>query len=196
MSEIADDALVVFTDGSYLQDIRGGAAAASLNEVRTATFTPPVAFSNNEMELMGIALTLRAAHFPVQPKSGQSLVKFLKNHMRRLPEGTSGKRRGKEDPPPNEFDSLTTGHLEIAEAGGGNLPTQNRTLPTQCFLHRFKRTVTKYCKECGVSETVSGFIFYCRRYRSQRKLFRTKVKTGKLRTNIHRANVSNVRVFR
>ncbi|KAG0140452.1 hypothetical protein CROQUDRAFT_100103 [Cronartium quercuum f. sp. fusiforme G11] len=251
MDERTNDALVVFTDGSYLQDTGGGAAAASLDEIRMATFTPPAAFSNNEMELMGITLgvahdsqaALRATHFPVQPKSGQSLVKFLKHQLRQLPEDatiylywtpghegiplnekadTAAKRAAKEEGrkthlptsltnllqatwnsltiPSSEFPSHTPSFkttakriadaFNILEKGQAAAIFQLRTghCPLNAYLHRFKRTTTKYRGTCGVPETVSHFLLYCRKYRSQRKAFRLRVKTEKLRTNVHNTN--------
>ncbi|KAG0139421.1 hypothetical protein CROQUDRAFT_666509 [Cronartium quercuum f. sp. fusiforme G11] len=270
VTERSDDALIVFTDGSYLQDTGGGAAAASTEEVRTATFTPPAAFSNNEMECMGIALgiaqfidrirtgdtekttiaifsdsqaALRAAHYPTRATSGQSLVKFLKSQFKRLPAGTNLElfwTPGHEGIPLNE--AADKAAKQAAEADGGkttlptsltnllqstwtllslsssDFPNHTRTFktaakkiadalnglekghaaaifqlrtghcPLNSYLHRFKRAPSKYCRTCGVPETVPHFLLYCRRYRSQRANFRKRIREEKIKVNLYNAN--------
>ncbi|KAG0140012.1 hypothetical protein CROQUDRAFT_665735 [Cronartium quercuum f. sp. fusiforme G11] len=264
VEERAESSLIIFTDGSLLQDKGGGAAAVSEEETRTA------AFSNNEMEYLGITLgiaqfrdhlrgkdcrktnlalfsdsqvALLAAHQPTQPTSGQYLVKFLKDQLRGLPEGTNldlfwtpgheGVALNEEADKAakgaamtdrsrtilpmslasllqttwnelsfsaSEFSShslnLKTSAKKIADAynklekGQAAAIFQLRTehCPLNDYLYRFKWSKTKYCSTCGVPETVPHFLLYCRRYRSQCALFRTKVKMEKLRLNFHNAN--------
>ncbi|KAG0146907.1 hypothetical protein CROQUDRAFT_656704 [Cronartium quercuum f. sp. fusiforme G11] len=61
--------------------------------------------------------------------------------------------------------------------------------PLNANLYRFKKSPTKLCRGCGVSETVAHFILYCTKYRFQRRNFRLKVKAEKLRTNLKYVNV-------
>ncbi|KAG0139215.1 hypothetical protein CROQUDRAFT_55049, partial [Cronartium quercuum f. sp. fusiforme G11] len=219
--------LVIFTDGSFLPEIGGGAAAASWDETRTDSFTPPDAFSNNEMELMGIALgvalfrdhlrnsdnrrtnlapfsdsqtALRATHSLLQPASGQSLTKFIKNQTRQLPDDATIDlfwTPGHEGIELNEVADTAAGRAAKTEGRRTRLPMslpsqaaaifQLRTghCPLNAYLHRFERSPTKYCRGCGVPETMAHFLLYCRKYRTQRRSFRSRVKTEKLRANLN-----------
>ncbi|KAG0152427.1 hypothetical protein CROQUDRAFT_17701, partial [Cronartium quercuum f. sp. fusiforme G11] len=112
LGEKAEDSLVVFTDGSYLQGIGGGAAAATSNKTNLAIF------SDSQK-------AIRATHFPIQPKSGQSLVKFVKNQIRKLPEGTTLElfwTPGHEGIPLNEVADKAAKQAAKVENGSTQLP--------------------------------------------------------------------------
>ncbi|KAG0144786.1 hypothetical protein CROQUDRAFT_94576 [Cronartium quercuum f. sp. fusiforme G11] len=339
--------MVIFTDGSLLQGTGGGAAATSAEEAHTATFTLSEAFSNNEMEYMGISLGIAqfhdqlqdpdvaffgsalfplppgsqeepkptnprqsesgstvspthqrpkevlpthyrnivlrlrksaqpcpsgvvglthfglvreaeaplclatldsqtarlATHRPIRPTSGQYLVKFLKEQINRLPGGVeldffwtpghediplneladkaakrAAEAEGRKTALPPSLASLLQATWKSLSCSSSDFPTHISTFKTPAkliadafnrlekghaaaifqlrtghcplndYLHRFKRSMTRQCRGCGVPETVPHFLLYCGKYRRQRAIFRQKVKEEKIKVKLHSAN--------
>ncbi|KAG0144176.1 hypothetical protein CROQUDRAFT_660343, partial [Cronartium quercuum f. sp. fusiforme G11] len=94
---------------------------------------------------------------------------------------------------PSQKSGLRTPEKKIADAFNGLEKGQAAAIfqlrtghcPLNAYLYRFKKSTTKYCRECGVPKTVAPFLLYCRKYRPQRWAFRMKVKTEKLGTNLN-----------
>ncbi|KAG0141439.1 hypothetical protein CROQUDRAFT_51678, partial [Cronartium quercuum f. sp. fusiforme G11] len=101
--------------------------------------------------------------------------------------------------------NLTTPAKKIADALNGLEKGQAAAIfqlhsghcPLNVYLHHFKKATSKYCSFCGVPETVAHFLLYCRRFQTQQRTFRMKVKAQKLKINLYNVNnlLNDPRIF-
>lgn len=59
--------------------------------------------------------------------------------------------------------------------------------PLRKYLHRIGVEDSNKCESCSAVETPAHFLIYCKKYTSQRKWFRTRLKEEKIKVNINSA---------